>query len=35
MARIARIAIPGLPHHVIQWGNRRKSVFFEDENYFH
>jgi putative transposase len=30
MARIARIVIPGLPHHVTQRGNRAAPVFFED-----
>jgi REP element-mobilizing transposase RayT len=30
MARLARIVIPGLPHHVTQRGNRRKAIFFED-----
>jgi REP-associated tyrosine transposase len=29
MARISRIVIPGLPHHVTQRGNRRCEVFFE------
>ena len=22
--------VPGLPHHVTQWGNRREAIFFED-----
>jgi putative transposase len=30
--RIARVVIPGLPHHVIQRGNRRHLVFFSDED---
>jgi hypothetical protein len=30
MARLARIVIPGLPHHVTQSGNRREAIFFED-----
>jgi putative transposase len=30
MARLARITIPSLPHHVLQRGNRRKRVFRED-----
>ncbi len=30
MARIARIVVPGIPHHVTQRGNRREPVFFED-----
>jgi putative transposase len=28
MARIARVVIPGLPHHVTQRGNRRMKTFF-------
>ncbi|MBD3272136.1 MAG: transposase [Elusimicrobia bacterium] len=28
MARIARIVVPGIPHHIIQRGNRRQNVFF-------
>ena len=30
MARIARIVIPGCPHHVTQRGNHRRPVFFAD-----
>jgi len=33
MARLARIVIPGLPHHVTQRGNRRQPVFFRDDDY--
>ena len=33
MARIARIVIPGIPHHVTQRGNRRETVFFGDDDY--
>ena len=33
MARIARIVLPGAPHHVTQRGNRREPVFFEDGDY--
>ena len=33
MARLARIVIPGLPHHVTQRGNRREQVFFGDDDY--
>jgi len=29
MARLARIVIPGHPHHVTQRGNRREAIFFE------
>ena len=28
MARLARIVVPGLPHHVTQRGNRRMEIFF-------
>ena len=30
MARLARIVVPGIPHHVVQRGNRRQTVFFSD-----
>jgi len=30
MARLARIVIPEVPHHVTQRGNRREPIFFED-----
>jgi putative transposase len=33
MARLARAVAPGYPHHVIQRGNRRQQVFFEDGDY--
>ena len=33
MARLARIVVPGIPHHVTQRGNRRMEVFFEDGDY--
>ena len=33
MARIARVVVPGLPHHVTQRGNRRMETFFCDEDY--
>lgn len=32
MARLPRIVIPDVPHHVTQRGNRRMSVFFCDED---
>ena len=32
MSRTARLVVPGLPHHVIQRGNRRQKVFFSDED---
>jgi hypothetical protein len=28
MTRLARMVIPGLPHHVTQRGNRREAIFF-------
>jgi putative transposase len=36
LARIARIVVPGCPHHVINRGNRNQKVFFseEDKEYF-
>jgi putative transposase len=33
MARVARVVVPGLPHHVTQRGNRREPVFFEADDY--
>ena len=30
MARVARIVVPGLAHHVTQRGNRREAIFFKD-----
>lgn len=33
MARIARVVVPDVPHHVIQRGNRRLRTFFKDEDY--
>ena len=33
MARIARIVVPGHPHHVTQRGNRRLEVFFGADDY--
>lgn len=32
MARLARIVIPNIPHHVIQRGNRNQNVFFSDDD---
>ena len=32
MARLARIVIPGAPHHVTQRGNRRQPIFFGDDD---
>jgi REP element-mobilizing transposase RayT len=33
MARIARIVVPAVPHHVTQRGNRRQAVFFGEDDY--
>ena len=33
MPRIARIVIPGIPHHITQRGNRRQSTFFSNSDY--
>jgi putative transposase len=33
MARLARLVIPGLPHHVTQRGNGRARTFFSDADY--
>ncbi|WP_315832351.1 transposase [Bradyrhizobium prioriisuperbiae] len=33
MARLARVVVPGIPHHVTQRGNGRARTFFEDADY--
>jgi putative transposase len=33
MARLARVVVPGVPHHVTQRGNRREPVFFSEDDY--
>lgn len=33
MARIARVVVPGYPHHVTQRGNRRQTTFFNQKDY--
>ena len=33
MARLARVVVPGLPHHVTQRGNRRQETFFCPDDY--
>ena len=33
MARIARVILPGYPHHITQRGNRRQDVFFKTSDY--
>ncbi len=33
MARLARVVVPGMPHHVTQRGNRRQPTFFRHDDY--
>ncbi|MEM1400599.1 MAG: transposase, partial [Pseudomonadota bacterium] len=33
MARLARLVVPGLPHHVTQRGNRGEPTFLEEGDY--
>jgi len=33
MSRLARVIVPGFPHHVTQRGNRRAPIFFADGDY--
>jgi putative transposase len=33
MARLARVVVPGYPHHVTQRGNRRQRTFFMADDY--
>lgn len=33
MPRIARLVVPGYPHHVTQRGNRRQKTFFNSQDY--
>ncbi len=33
MARLARVVVPGIPHHVTQRGNRRMAIFSEASDY--
>ena len=33
MARMARVGIPGYPHHITQRGNRRQETFFCKNDY--
>lgn len=33
MARIARVVIPSIPHHITQRGNRRQQTFFGEADY--
>ena len=32
MPRVARIVVPGAPHHIVQRGNNRQDVFFVDDD---
>ena len=33
MARLARVVVPGIPHHITQRGNRRMETFFGEADY--
>jgi len=33
MGRLARVVVPGVPHHVTQRGNRRLATFFNEADY--
>jgi len=33
MARLARVVLPGYPHHITQRGNRHQDVFFQASDY--
>ena len=33
MTRLARVVVPGYPHHITQRGNRRLPTFFSEEDY--
>ena len=33
MARMARVVIPSIPHHITQRGVRRMQTFFDNEDY--
>lgn len=33
MARMARVVVPNIPHHVTQRGNRRQRTFFNDQDF--
>ena len=32
MSRLPRVVVPGCPHHIVQRGNRRQTVFFNDQD---
>ena len=33
MTRLARVVVPGVPHHITQRGNRRQRTFFSGDDY--
>ncbi|MCI5072302.1 hypothetical protein MRY82_05100 [bacterium] len=33
MARLSRVVVPNIAHHLVNRGNRRQMVFFKDEDY--
>jgi putative transposase len=33
MARLARLTVPGYPHHIIQRGNNRQAIFSDEADY--
>ncbi|OGR19892.1 MAG: transposase, partial [Deltaproteobacteria bacterium RIFOXYB2_FULL_66_7] len=33
MARLARVVVPGIPHHIVQRGTRRMKTFFRPSDY--
>ena len=33
MARLARVVVPGMPHHITQRGNRRQQTFFQEGDF--
>jgi hypothetical protein len=33
MARLGRVVVRGIAHHVTQCGNRRQETFFDEEDY--
>lgn len=35
MPRLARVILPNYPHHIVQRGNRRQDVFFNDDDYLY
>ena len=32
MARLSRVVVPGMPHHITERGNRRQGTFFCDDD---